>query len=133
MARLLETYCRTSTNAAGRVAACEVLAGIFPGRCHAYRLAEEANVEKIGAVRVANQIEACKQAPPDHDVEFLKAQGWPMPPYNYGWRQTHERRKLTMRFYAAAMDPEIRQAACKAIKATPDLGDIPECATTSAH
>jgi hypothetical protein len=128
VASKLDSYCRSFPNRVGRLAACAVTANRFPGRCLAYRYAKEADFEGAQSRRLTQWFRSC-EARTTAEIDYARQNNWRWPAFGDGWRQTPERRRLGMRLYASAMDPEFRRAACAAAASMPEARDIPECST----
>jgi len=124
IATKIDSYCLAFPNPFGQFVACEQAAR-FNGRCKAYRLAREIDV--LGAEENFFAIESgyCEAHIQDA-VQQYRSENWPLP-LQYGWRQTPERRRMAMRFYASAMDIAVHNAACKAAASMPEARDIQEC------
>ena len=126
VATQLDEACRHSTNPLGRFAACRATAEEFPGRCQAYRLAEEAYSEGVASSVVARDFQHCA-ARAQSLIRDLCSSHLPLRGFYYNWNPTPEGRRAALRLYASAMDPELRQAACQAAAAIPEARGIPEC------
>jgi len=126
VASKLDSYCRSFPNRFGRLAACAVTANGFPGRCLAYRYATKADIEGAQSRRLAEWFRSC-EARTTAEIDYARQNNWRCPFFDDGWRQTPERRRLTMRLYVSAMDPEFQKAACAAAASMPEARDIPEC------
>lgn len=126
LANELDGVCRHSTNRFGRIAACDVTGRMLPGRCQAFRLAQEAGPEDAARNVLARALESCEARAGDalldirsYDQQSSDASGWKrMPGY----------RREVMRVYASAMDAEVHKAACEVAAMMPEDRDIPECA-----
>lgn len=126
LANQLDDVCRHSTNRFGRIAACDVTGSVFPGRCQAYRLAQEAGPEQAASNVLARALTSCEARAGDalralqsNDQLFNDPSGWErMPGY----------RREVMRVSASAMDAEVHKAACEVAATMPEARDIPECA-----
>ena len=121
----LDQMCVASGNRLARLAACDVTAQMFPGRCGAYQLAIGADGEQAYTPFLVKALKACEsrihgQAEALRSGELLSF-GF------YGEVETPEQRRDVMRVYASAMDPEIRRAGCKVAATMPEAGDVPEC------
>ena len=125
VATQLDDICRHATNPSGRFAACYVTAQEIPGRCKAYDVAREADVEGIGSIGIARALGSCEAQSQDL-IRSLRSNDLPTLGF-YGWTLTPERRREAMRVYASAMDPEFHVAACEVAATMPEARDIPEC------
>ncbi|MBI2816102.1 MAG: hypothetical protein HYX72_04095 [Acidobacteria bacterium] len=130
MASRLDSYCHNFDNRFGRFAACSAAAREFPGRCEAYRLAMEADSEGIKAKILSDWLESCTSRA-EYLIQHRRDHNWPDWLQFDGWRDTPERRRMTMRLYTSAMDPDVRKAACEDAAQMPEARDIPECADAS--
>jgi hypothetical protein len=121
----LDNICRESTNRFGRIAACTVTGREFPGRCLAYRLAEEAGPEEIESSFATGVFSSC-EAQTKALIRDLRSDDLPLRGF-YGWNMTAEHRREAMRVYASAMDSEFHRAACEVAARMPEARDIEEC------
>ena len=125
IATQLDDICRHSENRFGRFAACDVTGREFPGRCQAYLLAGGPTPGGIGGGLAAKALRTCEAEMQDL-VRQLRSDDLPTNGF-YGWSLTPETRRIAMRLYASAMDPEFRVAACEVAATMPEARDIPEC------
>ncbi|MGH9628375.1 MAG: hypothetical protein ACRD7E_08565 [Bryobacteraceae bacterium] len=125
IASKLDSYCRQFPNPSGRFAACDATAREFGGRCEAYRLAEATVSDARDGGYLAKQLDYCR-ARTAAEIRQLRANNWLLT-FNHGWQDTSERRRMTMRLYASAMDRQFHEAACEAAATMPEARDIPEC------
>ena len=128
IAKELDSYCRQFANPFGRFAACEATAREFPGRCEAYRIAEQLDSKGVAAGFLPKWLGLC-EAQSAGAISFYRSLNWPLGPFYYGWRSTPERHRLAMRLYASAMDPEFHKAACESTATMSEARDIPECSS----
>lgn len=98
----------------------------FQSEFKSTRYAKEADFEGAQSRRLAQWFRSC-EARTTAEIDYARQNNWRWPFFDDGWRQTPERRRLTMRLYASAMDREFQQAACEAAASMPEAGDIPEC------
>jgi len=127
VATVLDSFCHAFPNPFGRFAACEATAGEFAGRCDAYHFAREAGSTAMSAANLAEQRRYCEADEPSF-LDKLRARQWPLTQFDYGWRETTERRRMDVRIFASAMDPTFRAEACEIAATMPEARDIPECA-----
>jgi hypothetical protein len=128
VASQLDSFCLHLANRFGRFAACEGTAGLFYGRCEAYRLARAADSAGVEATHVTQARARC-EAQEVNTIGWLRTNNWSLPPGggDYGWSPSAGRRRLAVRLYASAMDANVRTAACAAAATMPEARDIPEC------
>ena len=126
VATQLDDICHNPGNRFGRSAACDVTGREFPGRCQAYQLAANSAPDGIADGAVTKVLTRC-QTETRELIRHLRANDLPQRGF-YGWTLTPERRRLAMRLYASAMDPEFQVAACEVAATMPEARDIPECA-----
>lgn len=125
VASQLDDICRLSGNQFGRLAACDVTAREFPGRCQAYRIAANSTPEGMEAV-LTKAFKRC-EAETQELILRLRSHDLPLRGF-YGWSLTPEHRRGAVRLYASAMDPEFQGAACEIAATMPEARGIPECA-----
>jgi hypothetical protein len=126
IASQLDDNCRQLANRFGRFAACEAEGREFPGRCEAFRRAQEADSEGIEASNIAGSLSRCEQNAP-YKIEWLRSKNWPLPTSDGDRDPTPDRHRLAMRLYASATDSALHKAACEAAATMPEARDIPEC------
>jgi len=126
VASQLDSFCLHLANRFGRFAACEGTAGLFYGRCEAYRLARAADSAGVEATHVTQALARC-EAQEVNTIGWLRTNNWSLPPGggDYGWSPSAGRRRLAVRLYASAMDANVRTAACAAAATMPEARDIP--------
>jgi hypothetical protein len=124
VASKLDSFCRNFANPFGQVAACEATAREFPGRCEAYRVAKKIATKGMEVSFYPDWAGDC-EARMEDSIAFHRSRNWPL--FLFGWSETPERRRLAMRLYASATDPEFHKAACDAAATMPEARDIPEC------
>lgn len=122
-ASLLDEFCRNLPNPEGRVAACELLAREFIGRCQAYDLARKSVTPNVDLAAVLKIRPWCQWSKEER-LEQLRQRPWPDHYLDSGWMPEPERRRATMRLYASAIDREIHEAACRDFAAA----KLSECA-----
>ena len=64
----------------------------------------------------------CKWSEQDR-LEHFRSHRWPHHWLDSGWMPEPERRRTTMRLYASAIDPNVREAACREWA----TANLPEC------
>jgi hypothetical protein len=122
----LDSFCREFPNPFGRYASCESTAREFPGRCVAYRMALVLDTKGVESGALSKQRDNCEAAAPER-IQFYRSTNWQPLFWDREWRSTPERRRLTMRLYASAMDTTFHNAACQAAASMPEAIGIPEC------
>jgi len=125
VATQLDTICHRSANPSARLAACFVSGEYFPGRCEAFRLAQEANSEGIGGDFLMRKFRSCQTADRDLATDLLSGK---MSRSRFGgWSFESPHRREMLRVYASAMNQRVHLAACEVAAKMSEARDIPEC------
>ncbi|MBZ5728421.1 MAG: hypothetical protein LAP87_25995 [Acidobacteriia bacterium] len=126
VATQLDNICQHSANPSARLAACFVAGEYFPGRCEAFRLAQEANSGGIGGDFLARQFRSCQIADRDLATDLLSGN---LSRSRFGgWSFDSRHRREWLRVYASAMNRSVHLAACEVAARTSEARDIQECA-----
>jgi hypothetical protein len=120
----IDSICRDSANPSARVTACFVSGESLPGRCGAFRLAQEANNDGIGGDFLAEMFRNCEVA--DRGLAAGLRSGDLSSRFGGPWFAPPHRREM-LRVFASAIDHHVHVAACEVAAATPEARDIPEC------
>jgi hypothetical protein len=122
----LDTICHHSANPSARLAACFVSGEYFPGRCEAFRLAQEANSGGIGGDFLMRKYRSCQVADRYLATDLLSGK---LSRSRFGgWSFDSPHRREMLRVYASAMNHDVHLAACEVAAKSPEARDIPECA-----